>query len=118
MQHFRTKSCSTRFIFHVYSPKKSWFASVCSYFTKKLPPKYEVDENKTVVLECETSHTVSTTWYHDKKELSGMDNRELVQEGRTQRLVIKKASRKDKGTYACAVKDQTTETKLIVHGKF
>ncbi|CAA9993171.1 unnamed protein product [Nesidiocoris tenuis] len=86
-----------------------------SYFTKKLPSKYEVDENKTVVLECETSHTVSTTWYHDKKELSGMDNRELVQEGRTQRLVIKKASRKDKGTYACAVKDQTTETKLIVH---
>ncbi|CAA9993168.1 unnamed protein product [Nesidiocoris tenuis] len=85
------------------------------YFTKKLPSKYEVDENKTVVLECETSHTVSTTWYHDKKELSGMDNRELVQEGRTQRLVIKKASRKDKGTYACAVKDQTTETKLIVH---
>lgn len=87
------------------------------YFTKKLSSKYTVDENKNIVIECETSHTVSTTWFHDGKELSGMDNRELVQEGRTQRLVIKRAPRKDKGTYSCRVKDQHTETKLIVNGK-
>uniref|UniRef100_A0ABL0EK17 Titin n=1 Tax=Rhodnius prolixus TaxID=13249 RepID=A0ABL0EK17_RHOPR len=68
-----------------------------------------------MTLECETSHTVSTTWFQDGKELSGMDNREIVQQGRIQKLVIKKASRKDKGTYKCMVKDQSTETKLIVH---
>lgn len=94
------------------------FSLIYRTFTKLLPPLLEIDELSTMTLECETSHTVSTTWFQDGKELSGMDNREIVQQGRIQKLVIKKASRKDKGTYKCMVKDQSTETKLIVHGTF
>ncbi|KAL1117088.1 hypothetical protein AAG570_004416 [Ranatra chinensis] len=84
-------------------------------FTKLLPPRVEVDETETTVLECETSHTVSTTWYHEGKELSGMDNREIIQEGRRQRLVIKRATPRDSGQYTCSVKDQKTSTTLKVH---
>jgi hypothetical protein len=81
-----------------------------------LPPSFEINETETIVLECETSHTVSTSWAHDGKELSGMDHRELIQEGRIQRLLIKRASPKDQGVYTCSVKDHVTSTRLTVHG--
>lgn len=71
-----------------------------------------------MTLECETSHTVSTKWQHNGKELSGMDHRELVQEGRIHRLVIKRAMPLDVGTYTCSVKDQITASTLIVHGLY
>lgn len=76
----------------------------------------EVNETGTVTLECETSHTVSTKWQHNGKELSGMDHREVVQEGRTHRLVIKRAIPLDAGSYTCSVKDQVTASTLVVHG--
>ncbi|CAG2058973.1 unnamed protein product, partial [Timema podura] len=50
-------------------------------FTKKLQPRIEVDDKSLLSLECETSHTVSTKWYHNNKELSGMDHRIVIQEG-------------------------------------
>lgn len=83
-------------------------------FTKNLYSQYTVEENKTITLECETSHTVSTRWYHNNKELSGMDHRVIVQEGRMHKLFIKHAKFTDIGNYVCTVKDQTTESDLIV----
>ncbi|CAH0684241.1 unnamed protein product [Chilo suppressalis] len=84
-------------------------------FIKNLRKSYEIEEGKTVVLECHTSHTVSTKWYHNNKELSGMDHREIIQEGRVHKLRIKKTKLTDVGNIKCAVKDQETSTKLIVH---
>ncbi|XP_045510204.1 titin-like [Colias croceus] len=84
-------------------------------FVKKLEKTYEIEEGKTVILECKTSHTVSTKWYHNNKELSGMDHREIIQEGRLHKLRIKKAKLSDKGTLKCVVKDQETSTSLTVH---
>lgn len=87
-------------------------------FTKKLDKKYSVDEHNSVTLECETSHTVSTRWFHNGKELSGMDHREVIQVGRTHRIFIKRVKTTDEGTYQCAVKDQKTETTVTVQRKF
>lgn len=84
-------------------------------FVKKLSKLYETEEGKTVTLECQTSHTVSTKWYHNNKEVSGMDHREIIQEGRTHKLRIKQTKLTDVGVIKCIVKDQETSTKLIVH---
>lgn len=85
-------------------------------FTKKLEKKITVVEYKPLELTCETSHTVSTTWWHNDKEISGMDHREIIQEGRTHRLVIKKSSPPDEGTYKCTVKNQKTTCDVTVKG--
>lgn len=85
------------------------------YFVRYLNKRYETEEGKTVILECETSHTVSIKWYHNDKELSGMDHREIIQEGRVHKLRIKKSKLSDKGTIKCIVKDQETSTTLIVN---
>nr|CAD7423859.1 unnamed protein product [Timema monikensis] len=83
-------------------------------FTKKLQPRIEVDDKSLLSLECETSHTVSTKWYHNDKELSGMDHRIVIQEGRTHRLVIKRTTPLDAGKYRCTVKNQSTESTVSV----
>jgi hypothetical protein len=75
-----------------------------------------VEEQKTLSLECETSHSISTKWFHNGKEISGMDHREIIQEGRLHRLVINKTTPHDAGIYKCTVKNQTTESKVTVKG--
>lgn len=84
-------------------------------FVRNLKKRYVTEEGKTVILECETSHTVSTKWYHNGRELSGMDHREIIQESRIHKLRIKKSKPTDKGTIKCVVKDQETNTELIVN---
>lgn len=79
-------------------------------FTRKLQAEYDVREHETLTLECETSHKVSTKWYHNGKEISGMDHRSVIQEGRVHKLVIKNATFKDKGKYTCTVRKHKTET--------
>lgn len=83
-------------------------------FIKTLLPSYETEEGVDVLLECQTSHTVSTKWYHNDKELSGMDHREIIQEGRIHKLRIKKTKLTDEGVIKCTVKGQETKTKLHV----
>jgi hypothetical protein len=85
-------------------------------FTKNLKKLVQVQEQETLSLECETSHSVSTKWFHNGKEISGMDYREVIQEGRLHRLVINKATAHDAGIYKCTVKNQTTESKVTVKG--
>lgn len=75
-----------------------------------------MEEQETLSLECETSHSVSTKWFHNGKEISGMDYREVIQEGRLHRLVINKTAARDAGIYKCTVKNQTTESKVTVKG--
>lgn len=86
-------------------------------FTKTLEKEVIVDEYKTLELICETSHTVSTKWWHNDKEISGMDHREIIQEGRVHKLVIKRTSPTDEGTYKCTVKNQSTSSKVTVKGE-
>lgn len=86
-------------------------------FTKKLDKNVTIDEYKTLNLTCETSHTVSTKWLYNNTEISGMDHREIVQEGHVHRLIIKKISPTDDGTYTCTVKDQSTSSKVKVKRK-
>lgn len=83
-------------------------------FVKKLGKLYSVGETCAITLQCETSHTVSTRWFHDDKELSGMDHRELVEDGHIHKLVIKKAMISDIGSYRCIVRGQKTQTVLDV----
>lgn len=86
--------------------------AVC--FTKKLKKNITVEEGRTLTLECETSHTVSTRWYHDDQELTGMDKKVIVQEGKTHKLIIKNPNVNDSGPYSCRVKDQVTESTVTV----
>jgi hypothetical protein len=83
-------------------------------FTKPLHKTYTSEENKTTTLECETSHSVPTKWYHNDKELSGMDHRVIVQEARVHKLIIKSTSFEDVGFYKCVIKDQITDCELKV----
>lgn len=83
-------------------------------FTKTLHKTYTVEENRTTTLECETSHSVPTKWFHKDKELSGMDHKIIVHEGRTHKLVIRSTSYDDAGSYKCVIKDQVTDTELKV----
>lgn len=83
-------------------------------FTKKLQNEVTVNEYKTLELSCETSHTVSTVWWHNDKEISGMDHREIIQEGRVHKLLIKKSGFSDAGTYKCTVKNQVTSSNVII----
>lgn len=83
-------------------------------FTKTLKKTYETTETETLTMTCETSHTVSTQWWHNNKEVSGMDHRVVVQEGRKHKLIVKSITTKDIGTYKCTVKDQKTETTVSV----
>jgi hypothetical protein len=83
-------------------------------FTKPLHKTYTVEENKTTTLECETSHSVTTKWYHNDKELTGMDHRVIVHEARIHKLIIKSSSFEDAGFYKCTVKDQITDCELKV----
>lgn len=84
-------------------------------FTKKLKKLYEASERDTLELECETSHSVRTKWWFNDTEISGMDHRLVIQDGKTHKLVIKNISQKDEGHYKCTVKNQKTETTVKVH---
>lgn len=83
-------------------------------FTKPLHKTYTVEENKTTTLECETSHSVPTIWFHNEKELTGMDHRIIVHEARIHKLIIKSSSFEDAGFYKCIVKQQVTDAELKV----
>ncbi|CAH1179306.1 unnamed protein product [Phaedon cochleariae] len=83
-------------------------------FTKTLREVYETLERETIELECETSHSVRTKWWYNNTEISGMDHRVVVQDGRTHKLIIKNVSKNDEGKYKCSVKNQKTETRVEV----
>ncbi|ERL88522.1 hypothetical protein D910_05908 [Dendroctonus ponderosae] len=79
-------------------------------FTKKLQKSYKNFERETIELECETSHSVRTKWWYNGTEISGMDHRVVIHDGRTHKLIIKNVSKNDEGNYKCTVKNQKTET--------
>lgn len=83
-------------------------------FTKLLKKSITIEETQQLVLECETSHTIATTWMHGEKELTGMDYRQIVQNGRTHKLVIKNTNTKDAGDYRCIVKNKETRATVDV----
>lgn len=84
------------------------------HFTKPLKKMISIEEGQQLTLECETSHTASTTWWHDDKELTGMDHRQIIQNGRTHKLVIKNTNVRDIGKYRCKVKKEFTEATVEV----
>lgn len=83
-------------------------------FTKKLKKTVTIEESQNLTLECETSHIVSTKWLHNDKELSGMDHRVVVENGKVHRLFIKHTALKDAGLYMCTIKGHSTESKVEV----
>lgn len=83
-------------------------------FTKKLKSKITIEEVQSLTLECETSHVVSTKWFFNGKELSGMDHRVVVEEGKTHKLVVKNTNLRDSGKYTCRVKNQETQSTVEV----
>lgn len=83
-------------------------------FTKKLKKNISIEEGQSLTLECETSHVVTTKWFFNKKELSGMDHRVVVEDGKTHKLVIKTTNLRDSGLYVCKVKNIETESTVEV----
>ena len=83
-------------------------------FTKKLRKTVSIEESQTLTLECETSHYVSTKWFHNDKELSGMDHRIVVQEDKVHKLIIKDTAIRDAGTYKCTIKGHSTQSTVEV----
>lgn len=60
---------------------------------------------------------MSTKWFHNGKELSGMDHREVIQVGKVHKLHIKRTKTMDEGNYECRVKDQKTQATVKIHRK-
>ncbi|XP_043063754.1 titin isoform X2 [Drosophila ficusphila] len=83
-------------------------------FTKKLKKTITIEEVQSLTLECETSHVVTTKWFFNGKELSGMDHRVVVEDGKTHKLVIRNTNLRDSGTYMCKVKKQETQSTVEV----
>lgn len=83
-------------------------------FTKKLKKTVTIEESQSLTLECETSHMVSTKWFFNNKELTGMDHRVVVEDGKVHQLVIRNTTLRDAGKYKCMVKDKTTESTVEV----
>lgn len=83
-------------------------------FTKLLKKSIAIEEAQQLVLECETSHTIATTWLHKDKELTGMDYRQIIQSGRTHKLIIKTTNIRDAGEYRCVAKDKETRSLVEV----
>lgn len=83
-------------------------------FTKKLKKSITIEEIQSLTLECETSHVVNTKWFFNGKELSGMDHRVVVEDGKTHKLVIRNTNLRDSGKYSCKVKQQETQTTVEV----
>lgn len=83
-------------------------------FTKKLKQTIAIEESQTLTLECETSHYVSTKWYHNDKELTGMDHRVVVQQDKVHKLIIKDTAIRDAGAYKCTIKGHETKTTIEV----
>lgn len=83
-------------------------------FTKKLKKTVGIQESQTLILECETSHFVTTRWYHNGKELTGMDHRVVVEEGKVHKLIIKDTNVRDAGAYKCTIKKQQTTSTVDV----
>lgn len=83
-------------------------------FVKKLKKTVSIQETQTLILECETSHYVSTKWYHNDKELTGMDHRVVIQEDKVHKLIIKDTTLTDSGTYKCTIKNHETSSTVQV----
>lgn len=83
-------------------------------FTKKLKKKVSIQESQTLTLECETSHYVTTKWYHNDKELTGMDHRVVVQEDKVHKLIIRNTVLRDAGKYECRIKNHSTDSSVDV----
>lgn len=83
-------------------------------FTKKLRQNVSIEESQTLTLECETSHYVSTKWFHNDKELSGMDHRVVVQQDKVHKLVIRDTAVMDAGSYKCTIKGHATKSNVEV----
>lgn len=83
-------------------------------FTKKLKKTITIEEIQSLTLECETSHVVTTKWFFNGKELSGMDHRVVVEDGKIHKLVIRNTNLRDSGTYVCKVKNKETESTVEV----
>lgn len=83
-------------------------------FTKKLKKNVSIQESNTLTLECETSHYVTTKWYHNNKELTGMDHRVVVQEDKIHKLIIRNTVLRDSGKYECRIKNHSTDSTVDV----
>lgn len=83
-------------------------------FTKKLKKNVSIQESQTLILECETSHYVTTKWFHNGKELTGMDHRVVVQEDKVHKLIIRNTVLRDAGKYECRIKKHSTDSTVDV----
>lgn len=83
-------------------------------FTKQLKKIITIEESATLILDCETSHYTATKWYHNGKELTGMDHRIVVQKDKVHKLIIKDTTLKDGGTYKCTIKGKETSSTVKV----
>lgn len=83
-------------------------------FTKKLKKNVSIQESQTLTLKCETSHYVTTKWFHNGKELTGMDHRVVVQEDKVHKLIIRNTVLRDAGKYECRIKKHSTDSTVDV----
>lgn len=83
-------------------------------FTKQLKKTISIQEGQTLTLECETSHYAVTKWYHNGKELTGMDHRIVVQEDKIHKLIVKDTTLDDAGAYTCTIKNHETTSTVDV----
>jgi len=86
-------------------------------FTKKLEDIRLDKTNVDVCLECELSKDgQKLEWFKDSKKLRPDIEHDIQADGRTHRLIIKKATSKDVGTYRADYMHLSTAAKLSIEG--
>ena len=86
-------------------------------FTRELEDVKLDKMNVEVCLECELSKDgQKVEWYKDSKKIRPDIERDVQDEGRLHRLVIRKATSKDVGTYRADFQHLSTSAKLSFEG--
>ena len=87
-------------------------------FTKELEDVKLDKVNVDVCLECELSKDgQKVEWFKDSKKIRADMEHDIQDEGKTHRLIIKKATPKDIGTYRADYTHLSTSAKLSIEGR-
>ena len=87
-------------------------------FTKELEDVKLDKVNEDVCLECELSKDgQKVEWFKDSKKIRPDLEHDIQDEGKIHRLIIKKATPKDIGTYRADYMHLSTSAKLSIEGK-
>lgn len=84
----------------------------------KTPPEVSVSPSENLELVCEVSAASgSVVWKKDQTEVKQDHRTTVVSQGTQRKLIVKKVTQQDQGSYTCETKDDRTTFQVKVRGE-